>query len=88
MIPQPVDRSASQRLQSALADLAADVLNQQPVENLLLEGGATASAVCRGMGWNGFDVTGEFAPGVVRLLAGRQNLIIKPGSYPWPASIW
>jgi uncharacterized protein YgbK (DUF1537 family) len=88
VIPQPVDRSASQRLQSALAELAASVLERVAIANLMLEGGATASAVCRRMGWNAFVVTGEFAPGVVRLQAGGQILIIKPGSYPWPPSIW
>ena len=87
-IPQSLDRSASQRLQTALAELTAKILASQTVENLLLEGGATASAVCRRMGWNRLDVTGEFAPGVVRLNAGEINLIIKPGSYPWPAGIW
>jgi uncharacterized protein YgbK (DUF1537 family) len=87
-IPQPLHRAASQRLQSTLAELAANILAAGPVENLLLEGGATASAVCRLMGWNAFDVTGEFSPGVVRLQAGDANLIIKPGSYPWPAGIW
>ena len=35
-----------------------------------------------------FDVIGELAPGVVRLRSGAQTLIIKPGSYPWPQSVW
>src|SRR5439155_7573287 len=87
-IPQPLDRCASGRLQSALADLAALVLGRVSVNNLLLEGGATASAVCRWMGWNDLQVRGEFAPGVVQLSAAGQTLIIKPGSYPWPASVW
>jgi uncharacterized protein YgbK (DUF1537 family) len=87
-IPQSLDRSATAQLQSAIADLAAGVLARTSVENLLLEGGATAAAVCRRMNWDAFDVTGELAPGVVRLRAGEQTLIIKPGSYPWPQSVW
>jgi uncharacterized protein YgbK (DUF1537 family) len=87
-IPQPLDRSATARLHAAIGDLAASVLARASVENLLLEGGATAAAVCRRMGWNAFDATGELAPGVVRLRSGVQTLIIKPGSYPWPKTIW
>jgi uncharacterized protein YgbK (DUF1537 family) len=88
IIPQPLDRPASARLQSMLAELAALVLARVPVTNLLLEGGATASAVCRRMGWNDFPVAGELAPGVVQLHAGGQSVIIKPGSYPWPEMVW
>jgi uncharacterized protein YgbK (DUF1537 family) len=87
-IPQPLDRPAAGRLQAAIADLAAGVLARTSVENLLLEGGATAAAVCGRMNWNAFEVTGELSPGVVRLRAGKQTLIIKPGSYPWPQSVW
>ena len=63
-------------------------------DNLLLEGGATASAVCRRMNWHQFDVEGEFAPGVVQMHAlgadgsTGHRLVIKPGSYPWPDAVW
>ena len=40
----------------------------------MLEGGATASAVCRRMHWHQFDVEGEFAPGVVQMRALRGEV--------------
>ena len=87
-IPQPLDRAATERLPQVIAELAEAVLTRISVENLFLEGGATAAVVCQWMGWDSFDVTGELAPGVVRLRSGGQTLIIKPGSYPWPQSVW
>jgi uncharacterized protein YgbK (DUF1537 family) len=78
---------ASQRLQASLAEVVAQVLEALPVDGLFLEGGATASAVCRRMGWEGLDVLGELDTGVVQARAGRpiaQMLVIKPGSYCWP----
>lgn len=90
-IPQPVDRSpgASQRIQSAMAAAVLRVLEDCAVANLLLEGGATASAVCRRMAWHELDVIGELSPGVVQMQsAGGQRLVLKPGSYPWPECVW
>ena len=93
IITQPLDRAASTslRLQTALADVASDVLSRFTVDHLLLEGGATASAVCRRMNWHAFLVLGELATGVVQLKLDSPSvpsLLIKPGSYPWPESVW
>ncbi len=92
-ITQAIDpeRTTSQRLQVALAELVAHVLPVCPVDHLFLEGGATASAVCRRMGWGEFEMRGELATGVVLLQIPsphNQSLLIKPGSYPWPDCIW
>jgi uncharacterized protein YgbK (DUF1537 family) len=87
-IPQPLDRNplTSQRLQGILADAVARLLTTVRVDHLFLEGGATASAVCRRMNWNEFDVLGELDTGVVQMHvpACDQSIIVKPGSYPWP----
>ncbi len=97
VIARPLDRSpgAPQRLQAALAELVARVLASHDVDKLMLEGGATASAVCRKMGWNRFEVDGELASaGVVQMrvldaLAGiGRRIYIKPGSYAWPEAVW
>jgi uncharacterized protein YgbK (DUF1537 family) len=92
-IHRPLARKsdAPQRLQSAMAEVVARVLEQQRVENLLAAGGATASALCERMNWHQFEVNGELASGVVqmRVMApGSQRLIIKPGSYAWPELVW
>jgi uncharacterized protein YgbK (DUF1537 family) len=59
---------------------------------LVVEGGATAAAVAETFHWTAFGVEGTLAPGVVALrpLTGatkdsRFRMILKPGSYPWPA---
>lgn len=95
IISQPIHPSPDvpRRLQNVLAEAVARVLEAQPVTNLLMEGGATASAVCKRMGWCNFQVTGEMAIGVVQMQASgentlAQNLIVKPGSYRWPNSVW
>jgi uncharacterized protein YgbK (DUF1537 family) len=93
VIDRPLDRSpgASARLQQSLAEVVVNVLAQQAVDTLLLEGGATASAVCRRMGWNEFDVSGELATGAAVMLARGttpQRIAVKPGSYAWPDATW
>jgi uncharacterized protein YgbK (DUF1537 family) len=98
MIHRPLDPSpgAPQRFQAALAEVVGRLLASSGAgaDNLMLEGGATASAVCRRMNWHQFDVEGEFAPGVVQMRALRPDgssehrLVIKPGSYMWPEAIW
>ena len=98
VIQRPLDRSpgVAQRFQAALAEVVGRLLAPpaRGADNLLLEGGATASAVCRRMNWHQFDVEGEFAPGVVQMHAigadgvAGHRLVIKPGSYAWPDTVW
>ena len=98
VIQRPLDRTpgVAQRFQAALAEVVGRLLAPpaRGADNLLLEGGATASAVCRRMNWHQFDVEGEFAPGVVQMHAiaadgtTGHRLVIKPGSYAWPDAVW
>jgi uncharacterized protein YgbK (DUF1537 family) len=72
------------------AKAAACVVRRGRIANLLVTGGATASAVCRELGWTRFDVKGEYAVGVVQLrptVGSAPALIVKPGSYPWPPAV-
>jgi D-threonate/D-erythronate kinase len=92
-IMHPISRSPgkSEQLHDALANLVSTLLNRCELDHLLLEGGATASAVCRKINWREFDVVGELATGVVQLKvpsSAVQSIVIKPGSYPWPAHVW
>ena len=93
-VPQTVDASAgaAMRIQMALAEAAARVLDGEPtIATILAEGGATAAAICQRMNWQQFQVSGELAGGVVMLEVsgpGQYHLIVKPGSYPWPDAVW
>jgi uncharacterized protein YgbK (DUF1537 family) len=73
------------RSSQPLIDLAEQLLDR--IHYLWIEGGATASALIRRLGWETLDVVEELAPGVVSLrrpgLAGPV-LVLKPGSYSWP----
>jgi uncharacterized protein YgbK (DUF1537 family) len=75
-----------------LARTAALVARSTPAETLLVEGGATASALVQQLGWTRFAVTQRSPAGVgVLRPVGSQaplQLLIKPGSYPWPLQVW
>ena len=61
------------------------------VDHLYVEGGYTASALIRRLGWTRMKVERELAPGVVSLeVQGerRRLLTVKPGSYRWPDAVW
>jgi uncharacterized protein YgbK (DUF1537 family) len=67
------------------------LLERTPLAHLLVEGGSTASALMRKLGWTQLRVTGEIAPGVVSLEVegdSRRSLTVKPGSYRWPDAVW
>jgi uncharacterized protein YgbK (DUF1537 family) len=78
-------------LAGRLADLVARVLRQERVGHVLAEGGATAAALARRLGWSCLSVRREVAAGVVTLQARDQGaplLTVKPGSYAWPPQAW
>lgn len=51
---------------------------------LVIEGGATAYAILRKLGWESFTITHEIAPGVIRMRSDNgTHITMKPGSYPW-----
>jgi D-threonate/D-erythronate kinase len=77
-------------LATHLVRVAARVLDAAEVEHVFAEGGATAVALARRMGWKRLAVKAELAPGVATMsLSGRGSLFltVKPGSYPWPRCV-
>jgi D-threonate/D-erythronate kinase len=85
--------STSSELVEALARLAAEVVERVTPDRLLLEGGATAAAVVRRMGWTRLRAVhdDEGGGGLVALRpVGRESpsVYIKPGSYSWPEDLW
>ncbi len=88
---QPNARIASDTLADRLAEAATRTLETSPAGRVFLEGGATASTVLRQLGLRRFSAQPSPGPGIGALLAaGRSGplFLIKPGSYPWPDSIW
>lgn len=77
------------RLNDYLARAAAGALARQPVDYLWVEGGATAQALLRRLGWRRLTVTAEIEPGVVALAPAGPGpeVIVKPGSYAWPVEL-
>jgi D-threonate/D-erythronate kinase len=66
------------------------LLGRSAVDHLYVEGGSTASALIRRLGWRRMRVDRELAPGVVSLeVRGERRLLtVKPGSYRWPDVVW
>lgn len=81
----------ARRLAELLVRVAEAVLGRAHVGHVFAEGGATAVALARHMGWSRLAVIAELAPGVVTLSVtdGSVPLLwtIKPGSYAWPESL-
>ena len=83
-IDRPVsnDPAAASRLEGLLANV---------VDGIFAEGGATAAAVIRRLGWTRLTVVRELAPGVATMDAAGASggqITLKPGSYAWPETIW
>lgn len=73
------------------ARCATLVFQHVPVEELLIEGGATAQAVMDGLGIEALYPVQSLSPGVTRMRAGKQGTLhvtMKPGSYSWPGTAW
>ncbi|MBI3879004.1 MAG: hypothetical protein HY301_02945 [Verrucomicrobia bacterium] len=74
-----------------LAASVKRVLAQAATRRVLLEGGATAAAVFRELGWTRLTACQPCAPGVGVLApigTTGLELCIKPGSYDWPEGFW
>jgi uncharacterized protein YgbK (DUF1537 family) len=84
-------RMAPLELVESLAGCVAGVFHHGHVDRLLLEGGATAAAVMRRLGWTRLRACRPPAPGVGAFTPYTppiSRLFIKPGSYPWPEGLW
>jgi D-threonate/D-erythronate kinase len=78
------------QLKEKMAGLVSEVLQRSMVQELIVEGGATAWALIRQSGLTQFFPVDEMAPGVVRMQTNDPGLFItvKPGSYQWPDGLW
>jgi uncharacterized protein YgbK (DUF1537 family) len=78
------------QLKEKMAGLVHEVLQRSMVQELIVEGGATAWALITRSGLTRFFPVEEMAPGVVRMQTNDPGLFItvKPGSYQWPEGLW
>lgn len=89
-LPLIRERAVARRLTKHLVELAATALSDGQIGHVFAEGGETAAALLRRLGWARLKVLREVAPGVVTLEPkGGEGvwLTIKPGSYPWSDAI-
>lgn len=80
------NRSPAQ-LVEILGEAVARLVKKSSIDHLLVEGGATAGVLMRRLNWTRFAVDAVKPGGLVVLhpLDGtKTDIIIKPGSYPWP----
>ena len=77
-------------LRNNMALAVAEVYKKNNIGELIIEGGATASAVLAQLNINKLFVVQELSPGVTRSLTTIKDLVItlKPGSYAWSKKIW
>ncbi|MDP4202692.1 MAG: four-carbon acid sugar kinase family protein [Bacteroidota bacterium] len=81
---------SSSLLRLRMDEVVAELVKNCPVQELLIEGGATAYSVLNYLKWKTLIPEQELEPGVVRMRVGRRPslyLTIKPGSYSWPSGI-
>ena len=81
---------APKRLLGHLVALVKGVLERHRVDHVCVEGGATASALVRHMGWRRLTVRCELAAGVASMTPEAEQRVVltmKPGSYAWPAEV-
>lgn len=71
-------------LRTVMAEMTEHLVAHHHPDQLIIEGGATAWATLRALGWTQFDIRRQIAPGVVQMSAPNGTLVtLKPGSYPW-----
>jgi len=83
--------NAPARIRAAYAELVRHAVHSHAVRHVLVEGGATASAILNLLGWHRLAVAREWVPGVATLRPAAEEKIavtMKPGSYVWPEELW
>ncbi|MEN3323173.1 four-carbon acid sugar kinase family protein [Mariniflexile soesokkakense] len=74
-------------LKTRMSLIAKKLIETSDIEELFIEGGATAYGLLDELHWNSFTPIAELASGVVRMQYNNdplKHITIKPGSYQWP----
>lgn len=81
----------SNKINDIFGVLIKKVLEKVSLEELLIEGGATAYSIIEHLGYKKFYPEQELSQGVIRMeieQTNKMHLTLKPGSYQWTKSIW
>lgn len=77
---------------AAFRGIGSRLVKRLSPDYVFIEGGAISSAVMDALGWDRFRVVREWSLGVVGVRpvdeTGASELVVKPGSYPWPNSVF
>jgi uncharacterized protein YgbK (DUF1537 family) len=82
-----IQSSHAKQIERLYAAITGHILSQTRVDELYIEGGATAWSILNALGYSSFIPVGEYARGVVRMQVENKEglyVTIKPGSYLWP----
>ncbi len=81
----------SNLIRQIMATTIEKVMQRVQVNELVIEGGATASSIIEKLQYERLFPAQELAQGVIRMKVQENQglfLTMKPGSYQWPSSIW
>lgn len=84
-------KNVALQIESLLAKLVGSILEKTEIDELIIEGGATAFAIISQLRYGKFYPVQELAPGVIRMKIKDHNkpiITVKPGSYKWSEEIW
>ncbi len=79
------------KLRKYTATVVKQILGTINIDQLYIEGGATASAIVKKIGLKRFIPVEKLAPGIVKMTSDsikNLHITIKPGSYTWPDNLW
>ena len=84
--PVEIDKTGERIVEAAMALIQ----NLPAGSQVMMEGGETASSFFREMKWDTLLISDVHGPGIVALknLCSPVKVVIKPGSYPWPETIF
>jgi uncharacterized protein YgbK (DUF1537 family) len=82
--------NSSKILKNRVSHILQELLKLTKINELYIEGGATAYDVLQKLQWLNFTPIAELAPGVIRMQLVNDKtkfITIKPGSYSWPEGL-
>ncbi|MFM6976385.1 MAG: four-carbon acid sugar kinase family protein [Sphingobacteriaceae bacterium] len=86
--PDQIPAQASAvHLRNIMAKAVKAVLKQHPINEMFIEGGATATAILNELNINHLTPINELKRGVVRMKINQTYITVKPGSYELPIEL-
>ena len=85
------NNSDAKTLRENTAVFVEDLFDKVMISELFIEGGSTATAIIKKLGFETFYPVQEITAGVVRMRvegSASLHMTIKPGSYEWSKEVW